>query len=258
MLNSYKKNAKITERQKKMKKELGMKFIVKKEIFDIFPALKIGVVVGRRLTIRKKSKELEMLVKSNVEKLREKVGDKNLIDFNNIGAWRETYRKFGVSPKKYKPTAEAFLGRIIKRHSFPNINTAVDAYLAAELLYMLPIGGYDLEKITGDIVLRVSRGQESFLPIGGENTELTLPGEIIYADDRIVLTRNWNYRDSDHTKITEDSKDIILASEAALGDIDPGDLTRTIDTIAQYEFAFCQGQYNTYFLDKENPEAQIK
>ena len=130
-----------------------MKFTVKQEIFDIFPDLKIGVVVGKGLRIGKRSKELETLIRKNVEKLVETVGDKKLSDFKNISTWRETYRKFGVNPKKYKPTAEAFLKRMLKGNPFPGINSAVDAYLAVELLYMLPIGGYDLGKISGDIVL---------------------------------------------------------------------------------------------------------
>ncbi|NIM16725.1 MAG: hypothetical protein GTO45_32445 [Candidatus Aminicenantes bacterium] len=236
-----------------------MKFIVKDEIFDIFPNLKIGLVVGRGLTIRKQAKELQTLIKSNVDSLLERVGSRNLTDFSNIRAWRETYRKFGASPKKYRPTAEAFLRRILKGHPFPNINTAVDAYLAVELLSMLPIGGYDLNNITGDIQLRISQGGEVFFPIGGENIdpEYTVPGEIIYADNKIVLTRNWNYRDSDLTKITEDSTEIILASEAALDDINAEDVSGTVNKIVEYETAACQGEYYTYLLDKKKPEVII-
>lgn len=234
-----------------------MKFTVKEEIFDIFPDLKIGLVLGRGLHIGKRPEEADPLIKENVGKLLKKVGDKKLTDFKNIAAWRETYRKFGVNPRKYKPTAEAFLKRILKGSPFPNINSAVDAYLAVELLYMLPIGGYDLEKISGDIVLRISPGEELFQPLGSENTELTAAGEIVYADDRIILTRNWNYRDSDVTKITKDTGDILLASEAALGDIDEKDLIQTIDRIAEYLSHYCQGEYHTFFLDKKKPEVYV-
>ncbi len=122
---------------------------------------------------------------------------------------------------------------------------------------MLPIGGYDLEKISGDITLRFSKGDETFLPIGGQNPETTRPGEIVYSDDKIILTRNWNYRDSDHTKITEYSKNIILISEAALSNISPGDLTHTIQGLVEYESRFCRGEYDTYFLDRKNPVVNL-
>jgi len=234
-----------------------MKLTVKDEIFNMFPHLRIGLVVGRGLNIQKKSAELRTIIEQNTGKLFKKVGDKKLTDFQNITAWREVYREFGVSPKKYKPTAEAFLKRILKGNPFPVINTAVDAYLAVELLYMLPIGGYDLEKVNGDITLRFSKGDEAFLPIGGQNREPTRPGEIVYSDDKIVLTRNWNYRDSDYTKITEYSKNIILISEAALSNIASEDLTHTSEGIVEYEHRFCGGEYDTYFLDRENPGVNL-
>jgi lysyl-tRNA synthetase class 2 len=234
-----------------------MKLTVKNEIFDMFPHLRIGLVVGRGLNIPKKSAALRTIIEQNTGKLFKKVGDKKLTDFQNITAWREVYRKFGVNPKKYKPTAEAFLKRILKGNPFPGINTAVDAYLAVELLYMLPIGGYDLAKIYGDITLRFSKGDETFLPIGGQNPETTRPGEIVYSDDKIVLTRNWNYRDSDHTKITEYSKNIILISEAALSNISYEDLTHTIERLVEYESRFCRGEYDTYFLDRKNPVVNL-
>ncbi|MGD2089226.1 MAG: phenylalanine--tRNA ligase beta subunit-related protein [Candidatus Aminicenantes bacterium] len=230
-----------------------MKLTVKDEIFNRFPHLRIGMVVGRGLNIRKKSTALRTIIEQNTTKLFKRVGDKKLTDFQNITAWREVYRELGVSPKKYKPTAEAFLKRILKGNPFPCINTAVDAYLAIELLYMLPIGGYDLAKVRGDITLRFSKGDETFLPIGGKNREATRPGEIVYSDDKIVLTRNWNFRDSDHTKITEYSKNIILISEAALSNISSEDLTHTIEGLVEYESRFCRGEYDTYFLDRGNP-----
>lgn len=235
-----------------------MKFVIADEIFNIFPHLRIGVVVGRGLKNQKdRLPNLDNIIQENTGKLLATAGDKTLTDFAAINAWRETYRAFGVSPKKYKPTAEAFLKRIIKGKPFPNINAAVDAYLAVELLYMLPIGGYDLDNVSGDITLRTSEGNEEFLPLGGENSENTAPGEIVYVDEKIVLTRNWNYRDSDLTKITQDTRNILLASEAALETIGYDALKGTVETIAEYESDSCGGEYSTFFLDRDNPVVEF-
>jgi DNA/RNA-binding domain of Phe-tRNA-synthetase-like protein len=234
-----------------------MKYEIKNEVFEIFPDLKIGIVVGKGLTIGKRTPGNDRIIKQNTGILLETTQDKTLQDFPNIKAWRETYRAFNVNPKKKKPTAEAFLRRIVKGDMFPAINSAVDAYLAVELLTMLPIGGYDLRTIEGDIVLKVSPGGEQFIPIGGDDVQETNPGEIIYTDDKRVLTRNWNYKDCDHTKITEDSTDIILASEIALNTINADDLTTTIDKIVEYESLCCGGEYKTYYLDRENPVASL-
>ena len=236
-----------------------MKFTINPEIFELFPHLRVGVVIGRGLKNGKRPEGLDKIIAENVKSLQEKVtgAGKALMDFPAISQWRETYRQFGVSPKKYKPTAEALLKRLLKDNPCPNISTAVDAYLAVEPLFMLPVGGYDLDTIEGDIVLRRSKGDEEFTPLGGGDPQLTSEGEVIYSDDKRVLTRNWNYRDSDSTKITEESTAILLACEAAMPDIPTQDISGTIETIADYEKKFCGGDYKTWFLDKNNPSVTI-
>jgi DNA/RNA-binding domain of Phe-tRNA-synthetase-like protein len=235
-----------------------MKFIIEYDIFRIFPDLRIGIVMGRGLRIRKRIKELENLIEDNRKKLLERMENKKLTDFTNIKSWRETYRQMGLNHKKYRPTVEALVRRVINGHNFPVINTAVNAYLAVELLTMLPIGGYDLAVVDGDISLRVSRGGELFEPLGGGDMEFTVPDEVVYSDNKTILTRHWNYRDCDGAKITENSAAIILSSEAVLKDISTRDLIETLYKIVEYESAFCQGTYSTFILDNINPEVELK
>jgi len=209
-----------------------MNFTIKDEIFAAYPDLRIGVVAGRNLQIRKRHPSLPEYVDSLRGRLIEMVGDQPMSSFANIAAWRDTYRSFGANPRKFKPTAEAFLSRMLKNKPFPNINTAVDAYLLAEMETMLPIGGYDLKKLSGDVALRRSPGDEPFVPLGSdEASETTTKDEIVYADHRHVLTRNWNYRDCEYTKISEETTDIILACEAACRSIDGEDIQRTLEGI---------------------------
>ncbi|UCH95872.1 MAG: hypothetical protein JSV88_03240 [Candidatus Aminicenantes bacterium] len=235
-----------------------MKFIIEDDIFRIFPDLRIGVVLGRGLRIGKRLKELENLIEDNRKKLLEKMENKKLTDFTNIKSWRETYRQMGLDQEKYIPAVEALVRRVIKGYNLPIINTAVNAYLTAALLTMLPIGGFDLAAIDGDIRLRVSRGGEMFKPPGGVDMEFTAPGEIVYSDAKTILTRHWNFRDCDCAIITENSTLIVLSSEAALKDISTRDLIEALCKIIEYESAFCQGMYSTFILDKMNPEVELQ
>ncbi|MGD2085110.1 MAG: phenylalanine--tRNA ligase beta subunit-related protein [Candidatus Aminicenantes bacterium] len=235
-----------------------MRFIIQYDIFRIFPDLRVGIVLGRGLQVRKRLKELENLCEDNIKKLHQRIDNRKLTDFTNIKSWREAYRKLGVNPRKFRPTVEALIRRVINGHNFPVINTAVNAYLAVELLTMLPIGGYDLAAVDGDIHLRLSRGRELFKPLGGGDMEFTDPGEIVYSDAKTILTRRWNYRDCDFAKITENSTEIILASEAASKDISTQGLIETLYKIVEYESAFCQGTYSTFILDKIRPEAELQ
>jgi DNA/RNA-binding domain of Phe-tRNA-synthetase-like protein len=214
--------------------------------------------MGRGLRIRKRLRELDNLIEDNKKKLLEKLGNKKISDFTNIKSWHETYRQMGLNHNKYMPTVETLLRRIIKEHTFPVINTAVDAYLAVQILTMLPIGGHDLALVDSDIHLRVSKGGEIFDPTGGEEMEYTDPGEVVYSSGKTILTRRWNYCDCAQNKITENSTEIILTSEAALKDISTQDLIETLYKIIEYESAFCQGMYSTFILDKINPEVELK
>jgi DNA/RNA-binding domain of Phe-tRNA-synthetase-like protein len=163
----------------------------------------------------------------------------------------------GLNHKKYRPTVEELVRRMLKGHSFPVINTAVNAYLAVELLTMLPIGGYDLALVDGDISLRISKGGELFVPSGREEKEFTVPGEFVYSDNKTILTRHLNYSNCDRAKITENSTLIFLSSEAALKDISTRDLIETLYKIVEYESTFCQGTYSTFVLDNINPEVEL-
>jgi DNA/RNA-binding domain of Phe-tRNA-synthetase-like protein len=235
-----------------------MNFIIESDIFRIFPDLRMAIVMGRGLRIRKHLKELENLIEVNMKKLRQKMENKKLTDFINIKSWRETYRQMGLNTRKYIPTAEALIRRVINGNNFPVINTAVNAYLAAALLTMLPIGGYDLAVVDGDISLRVSKGGELFEPRGREKMEFTVPGEFVYSDNKTILTRHWNYSNCDRAKITENSTLIFLSSEAVLKDISTRDLIETLYKIVEYESAFCQGTYSTFIVDNINPEVELQ
>ncbi|MGD2085112.1 MAG: phenylalanine--tRNA ligase beta subunit-related protein [Candidatus Aminicenantes bacterium] len=235
-----------------------MKFIIDYDIFRIFPDLRIGIVLGRKVRIRLRLQELENLIEDNTKILLKRMKNKKLTDFTNIKSWHETYRQIGLNHKKYSPTVEKLIRRMIKGQNFPVINTAVNAYLAAAFLTMLPIGGYDLEALDGDIRLRVSKGGELFKPLGGGDMEFTEPGEIVYSDSKTILTRHWNCRDSDSARITENSTMIIIACEAALKDINTRDLIETLCKIVEYESAFCKGMYSIFILDKINPEVEFQ
>src|SRR5262249_12732567 len=159
-------------------------------------------------------RELDAEKRSAARRLAAEHTNESLGRLPEIEAWRAAYRAFGGKPKDHRPTAQAFLRRPAQGEGFPTTSQVVDAHLLVEPRFFLPVGGYDLATITGDIELRRSPGDEGFNPIGGREPEYTRPGEIVYADRVRVLTRKWNYRDCDACKVTPESADIALFTEA--------------------------------------------
>lgn len=227
-----------------------MKLIISKEIREKYPDLRIGVVVAKGIDNITYRENLEEFCKKTFEEFSKRFESvKDLEKEKNITAWREIYRSFGINPKKKKPTAESLLARVVKNGFIPHISPAVDAYLCAETINFLPIGGYDLTKIEGDIVLRIANSDERFIGVGADTEEYTVEGEVIYADSDRVLTRCWNYKDCDYAKIDADTQMIALFSEGPVKEISDEEINSTIEMIANNLKMFCNATCEIMFLD---------
>jgi DNA/RNA-binding domain of Phe-tRNA-synthetase-like protein len=226
---------------------LELRFVISKEVAKSYPNLRIGIVVAKIATNTQGNDELEAMKRSVETKVRDNYSSQTLVHHPYIAAWRETYRSIGVKAKKYNPTCEALMRRILEGEPIPRINTLVDTYLLVEAETFLPCGGYDLDRIQGDITLRYSPGNEPFVPLGGGGTqEETNTGEVVYADSKTILTRKWNYRDADATKITIASKNIALFSEAALPQIRTDAVSVFIERLKSLLQKFCGGEIRAF------------
>jgi len=225
-----------------------MDILIDDSVQALFPHLRIGIVVAQGITNSPTVPDLEQLKREASARLRTAFTPETLQSHPNIVAWRETYRAFGAKPKEHRPTAEALMRRLLKGDEIPTINAAVDSYLVVETEYLLPIGGYDLDKVSGDVSLVRSPGGEPFIAIGKTQEELTDPGEIVYRDAARVLTRRWNHRDADATKITVDSRNVALFVEAALPDIQTSEVEDSLARMAEYIGRFCGGSLSEHIV----------
>lgn len=198
-----------------------MKLFIDKNVRMHYPDLRIGIVIASNVNNSDYSEELEVYMRKQFLAFAEKYRELDeFLSHKNIKCWQEIYRSFGVNPKRRKPTAESLLTRTVRNRFIPHINPVVDSYLVAETLCCLPIGGYDLDKISGDISLRIADGGECFWGIGSSTEEKISKGEIIYSDNVRILTRRWNYQDAEYTKIEENlTKRVALFTEAPYKDI---------------------------------------
>ncbi len=83
-----------------------------------------------------------------------------------IMATREAYKKTGKDPNRYRPSSESLCRRIVKGNDLYQINTLVDLVNLVSLKYGYSIGGFDLDKIQGDVVLGIGKKDEPYEGIG--------------------------------------------------------------------------------------------
>ncbi len=116
-----------------------------------------------------------------------------------------------MNAKKGRESSIVFLTKYaVENKCLFSINPIVDAYNAISLKYGIPMGAYDCSKLKGDIQLRLARKGEEFIGINSKQVEKTSANEIVYADSYGVFCRCWNDKDSDRTKIDNNSKELLI------------------------------------------------
>ncbi len=195
-----------------------MYFSIQKELFDLLPDLTIGMVVATGLDNTRPSGEIDRLLEQTVEALKKNfVGDKAQ-DHPRIKPWRNAFAKLGISGSKFPSSVESMTRRILKGDPFPHINPLVDLYNSISLRHLVPMGGHDLNTLQGNLYLRFAEGWEPFTPMGGGETVTVQKGELVYRDDKEVLTRNWVWRQCEKDKATEKTRNIFIPIDV-LGEV---------------------------------------
>jgi DNA/RNA-binding domain of Phe-tRNA-synthetase-like protein len=195
-----------------------MLFSIQKELFDILPDLTIGVVVANDVDNTHPSNEIDDLLSQAVGEMKKNfIGDKAQ-EHPRIKPWRTAFSRLGISGSKFQSSIESIARRVLKGDPLPNINPLVDLYNSISLRFLVPMGGHDLDTIEGNIYLRFAEGWEPFTPMGGGETVRVPKGELVYRDDREVLTRNWVWRQCEKDKATEKTKNIFIPIDV-LGEV---------------------------------------
>lgn len=193
------------------------KFVVENSFWELFPDAAIGIIVARGL---KSADEVPQADAAAIAKLLAEANEQanqyltsNVISENEmVKVWREAYGKFKTK-KGARCSIENLLKRVLKGSPVGSISPSVDIYNAISLKYALPVGGEDLDTVEGDFRLGITQGGDAFLPIGEDEEEPTLPGELCYRDDAGAICRCWNWRDGQRSALTDDSENAILVME---------------------------------------------
>lgn len=195
-----------------------MEFSIQQELLEVLPDLTIGVVVATNLDNARPSREIDDLLTGVLARLKEGFVADKAQDHPRIKPWRNAFSKLGISGSKFPSSIESMARRALKGDPFPRINPLVDLYNSISLKYLVPMGGHDLGTLVGNISLRFAEGWEPFTPMGGPETSNVPRGELVYRDDREVLTRNWVWRQCEKDKVTERTRNVFIPIDV-LGEV---------------------------------------
>lgn len=234
-----------------------MKFKIDHKIFEKFPGLTIGVLICKNLNNFGTLEEVQKEIREQENNIRAKYNTETLSQTPKIDVWRKTYSAFGAKPKENKSSVENLYRLVLQGVSLRHINKLVDIYNFISLKHIVPVGGEDIDKIQGDVVLTFAEPNEpAVLLLGDKEPRPPHTGEVIYKDNISAICRRWNWREADRTKFTEETKNCFLVIEGLLPvtkqEIE--DATKELKELVQ---KFCGGNITYQILDNKHFETDL-
>ena len=233
-----------------------MKSIVSPQVFTMFPEYIRGVIIARNI---ENHGESEKLLAGLREEERKATLDPAMQDIKNhprIAPWRQAYLKFGANPNKFYPSVESLCRRARRGDQLPYINTAVALFNYFSLKYVLPSGADDINSVKKNLFLMTAKGDEPFTPFNSTELEHPEPGEIIYFDGAAVMCRRWNWRQGDQTKLTTETKNIVINLDC-LPPVGAEEAKRLTGELADLVAGYCGGEVKYDLLSKNRNEVEI-
>lgn len=135
-----------------------------------------------------------------------------------IEASRRAYKACGKDPARYRLSAESLLRRIVKQKNLYQVNNVVDILNLVSVSTGYSIGGYDADKINGNVHFGVGKSGEPYIGIG--RGELNIEFLPVFRDEEGAFGTPTS--DSERTSVTTETKQFLMV----IIDFGEGDLTQ--------------------------------
>ena len=135
------------------------------EVKSKCPLLQLGCIQCH-LKVKNEYPELLQLIQTELEELQQNLQVEDIAKISTIQASRIGYKALGKDPARYRLSAEALLRRVVKGKGLYQVNNVVDLLNLVSVKSGFSIGGYDVEKIQGNVELNIGKANEPYEAIG--------------------------------------------------------------------------------------------
>jgi len=182
-----------------------MKITISQTIKEAFPELTLAIITCEVVNTST-SEGLWSEIEAEVLKVSSTFTLQEINKRPQIEATRKAYKVLGKDPNRYRPSAEALCRRIVRSIPIYKVSSLVDIINLVSIRSGFSIGGFDIDKIQGDIELRVGTNQDVFEAIG--RGLLNVEGLPLYRDK--VGGIGTPTSDNERTKISEDTTNLLM------------------------------------------------
>ena len=219
-----------------------MKIIVTEEIDSVCPDF-VGACLEARVENSPYCQPLWDEINNLGEKYRQTLTTESLKDINGIAFTRKVYRACGKDPSRYRPAAEALIRRILKGKTLYQIDTLVDLINLASIAFGYSIGGFDADKIVGNILtLGIGKENEPYEGIG--RGMMNIAGLPVYRDVQGGVGTPTS--DNERTKISLKTTHLLVLINGY--DSDEDHVRRNAEYIQQLLRKYCNSDGGNYII----------
>ena len=179
-----------------------MEITVQERLKQLIPDFKVGIVHYLDIQVGDSPQMLKGRLQLFQESLFFDYEDKKVTDILAIGEWRKVFKTIGTDPNRYRPSNEALYRRVQKQQFLHSVNSAVDLNNFLSLQYRIPLGIYDLDKLSGQVTVRIGSESDSYLAIN--EREIQLHQKLLSADHEGAFGSP--YVDSKRSAVTTTTK----------------------------------------------------
>jgi len=173
---------------------------------DLQDRVLLGAITAEGIRVRAEAPAVWAAIERVAEVYRRRFAGKAPGEIAELQAARELYRRTGEDPTKLRPSSEALLRRVLRGESLYHVNALVDTCNLCSLEFLLPIGLYDLDQISGGVTARLGHPGEAYESLG--KGRYAVEGRLALFDDRGPFGSPTN--DSRRTAITEASRRCLM------------------------------------------------
>jgi methionyl-tRNA synthetase len=157
-----------------------------------------------------------------------------------LKGFRVLHDRVHRSNKKNVASPETLLSILLETGRLPHINLLVDIYNLVSLRTHLALGAHDLDRIDGNVTLRLTQGGEGFWPLGTDHRKSVGVGEYSYIDDANDIICHLEVKQVEKTKTTASTKNCFFIVQGN-PNTDPIYIRKATEELVALTSRFCGG-----------------
>lgn len=221
-----------------------MNFKIEQEVSDL--GVRVAIIVIRNMTNCKENEEFNEYKNKIYTEICNNLTEDVIKGEPILKGFWELHEKVGKTSKHDVSSPENLLFMLLKNGTLPNINLIVDIYNLVSIKTHLALGAHDLNSIVGDVTLKLTNGDENFLPIGYSKPKSIGRGEYAYIDGGNDVLCRMEVRQVEKTKVLESTKNcmyIVQGNEY----VDDITMKKAVDMLIELTLKYCGGEAEVLF-----------